>query len=380
MFFLSRLNVLAIIVALMAYGGIHFFIYFSFIHFFNIQKRLQKRFVALLISFLGLSFFLEFFVPHATSNLLTKIPSSLFGVWMGVLFLLLLASIFLWILEWIHRKAKFRFSFFPIVCFFFVTPLLIIGYGAWQSFSLVITEVTVPVKNVPSYWKDKTIVHLTDLHLREVDQIDFLEQVVEKIQDISPELVVITGDLLDFNSADTKDLLAPFKKLSIPILFATGNHDRNFEQLELNHITLLNNELFEKEGLQIIGLNYHDSSEKADPAKILTNLSFDKNKPTILLYHTPTTIEGGKQGDRYISPNTDFSFVKNSSIDLQLSGHTHGGQFFPASVLTHFIYKGYEKGLSHDGDFSLFVSTGLGTWGPPVRTFVPPEIAVIHLK
>jgi len=72
--------------------------------------------------------------------------------------------------------------------------------------------------------------------------------------------------------------------------------------------------------------------------------------------------------------------VKNSSIDVQLSGHTHGGQLFPVSLITHFIYKGYEKGLHRDGGFSLFVSTGLGTWGPPVRIFVRPEIAVIHLE
>jgi predicted MPP superfamily phosphohydrolase len=256
----------------------------------------------------------------------------------------------------------------------------------WQSLSLVITEVSIPLKNLPPYWQNKSIVHIADLHLSDVNQIAFLENVVEKIQDISPEIVVITGDLFDGRNSGKQDLLSPFKKLSVPILFTTGNHDRyfssgqDFKDLGIDYMTFLNNELFEKEGLQIIGLGYPRRPDNEDPAEILKNeILFDENKPTILLYHTPTTIEAAKKGDRYISPNTDFSFVKNSSIDLQLSAHTHGGQFSPATLITHFIYKGYEKGLHRDGNFSLFVNTGLGTWGPPVRIFAPPEIAVIHL-
>ncbi len=240
---------------------------------------------------------------------------------------------------------------------------------------------TIPVKNLPTYWKDKTIVQISDLHLENIKQLKSLEEVTEKIEEISPEIVVITWDLFSYNSKNMQDLIIPLKKITSPILFTSGNHDRNFTDSKDDNLTLLDNKLFVKEGLQIIGLKYSNDKDKENPAEILKNeIIFDKEKPTILLYHTPTTIIGGEQGNRYISPNTDFTLVKESWIDLQLSGHTHGGQFFPLSIITHFIYKGYEKGLHKDGNFSLFVSTGLGTWWPPVRIFVPPEIVIIHLK
>jgi len=387
MFFLSRINTLVFIITLIAYCGLHLFVYYSFVRFFDIRKRSHKLLVLSVVLFLGLSLILESFLPHDSNSFLSAGLSFVFGVWLGILSILIFSIIFLWIFEWIYQKAKYRFSFFPIACFFFITPALIIAYGVWQSFTPIINEVSIPVKNLPPYWMDKTIVQIADLHLRSDDQITFVNEIVDEIQNISPELVVITGDLIDRGNGNIQDLLSPFKKISAPILFTTGNHDRyfsllqDFEDFDIDYITFLNDELYEREGLQIIGLGYPGRSNNKNPAEILKNkISFDKNKPTILLYHTPTTIDSDRMGDRYVSPNTDFTLVKNLGIDAQLSGHTHGGQFFPFSVLVHYLYNGYGKGLHRDGDFSLFVSTGLGTWGPPVRTFVPSEIAVIRLE
>jgi uncharacterized protein len=387
MFFLSRINTLVLIFALVTYCGLHYFVYYSFVHFFSIRKRLHKLLVLGVVLFLGLSLIIESFLPHNSNTTLSNGLSFIFGVWLGLLSILLLSLILLWLWKWIYKKAKYRFSFFPITCFCFFAPVLIITYGVSQSFSPTINEVIIPVKNLPLYWKDKTIVHLADLHLRSNDQIAFVNKIASEIQNISPELVVITGDLIDRGNRNIQELLSPFKKIAAPILFTTGNHDRylsssqSLKDLGIDFITFLNDELYERENLQIIGLGYPSRSNNKNPTEILKNkISFDTSKPTILLYHTPTTIDSDNMGDRYVSPNTDFSIVKNFGIDLQLSGHTHGGQFFPFSVITHFLYNGYSKGLHRDGDFSLFVSTGLGTWGPPVRTFVPPEIAVICLE
>ena len=381
------MNILVFILTLISYCGLHFFVYYSFVHFFNMRKRSHKLLVLTVVIFLGLSFILSFFLPRDSNRVLSNGLSFIFGVWIGLLLILIFSIIILWILKWLYNKANYRFSFFPITYFFFVTPALIIAYGVWQSFTPIINEVSIPVKNLPLYWKDKRIVHIADLHLRTNDQISFVKKIADEIQNISPELVVITGDLIDRGHGNIQELLSPFKKISAPILFTTGNHDRyfslyqDFEDLGIDYITILNDELYEREGLQIIGLGYPGRSGNKNPAEVLKNMiSFDRNKPTILLYHIPTTIDSDIMGDRYFSPNTDFTLVKNFGIDVQLSGHTHGGQFFPISVLTVHLYNGYGKGLHRDGDFSLFVSTGLGTWGPPLRTFVPPEIAVISLK
>ncbi len=385
MFFLSRIDTFLAIIILIGYFGLHFFIYYSFVRFFNVDKRSQKLLVSSITLFLGLSFLLAFSLPHDLNYFVRNLLSSIFPIWIGIFSILILFLSLLWIIKWINDKIKFRIPLKPLALFSFITPVIIISYGLWLSFNIHINDVFIPVKNLPSFWNDKPIVQLADLHLRSEHQVEFVNEITDEINRIAPELVVITGDFIDRRGQNIEELLSPFKKISAPILFTTGNHDRYsslikiFEELNIDYIKILHNELYEKEGLQVIGLAYPRRDED-NPADILAkDISFDPNKPAILLYHTPTTIDKNKMGDRYVSPNTDFSIVKNAGIDIQLSAHTHGGQFFPLSYLTDYLNNGYDNGLHRDGNFSIFISTGLGTWGPPVRTFIPPEISVIHL-
>ncbi|MBN1302679.1 MAG: metallophosphoesterase [Melioribacteraceae bacterium] len=385
MFFLSRIDPFVVFILITVYSGLHFFIYYSFVYFFNISKRPGKILVFSIVLFLGLSFLLAFSLPRALNYTAANVLSSIFPIWIGIFPVLISSLSILWIIKWISKKIKLKIPLKILSVFSFIAPVIIIAYGIWISFYIEINEVLIPVKNLPSFWNNKSIVHLTDLHLRSENQIEFVNKIVDKINGISPELVVITGDFIDRGSKNVNELLSPFKRISVPILFTTGNHDRysslvrSFEELKINYIKILHNELYVKEGLQIIGLGYPHRDDR-NPADILANdIPLNPDKPTILLYHTPTTIDKDNMGDRYVSPNTDFSIVKNAGIDIQLSGHTHGGQFFPFSLITPALNNGYDKGLHREGSFSLFVSTGLGTWGPPVRTFIPPEIAVIHL-
>lgn len=91
---------------------------------------------------------------------------------------------------------------------------------------------------------------------------------------------------------------------------------------------------------------------------------FDPQKPSILLYHTPY----------------DVAKVKNAGIDLELCGHTHGGQIFPIEFIGRLIYGRYYNGLHTEGDFSIYTSAGAGVWGPTMRTSAASEIAVIELE
>jgi len=243
MFFLSRINIFIAIIAIIMSCGLLYFVYYSLIRLFKIRKIIIKRIIICFLFFLTFSFLLP---QH--NSLLPGI-SSLFGAWMAVFPLLILSIAMLWFIRWVYYVGKFRFSFLPVTCFFFITPFLFIGYGIWQSTSIKITEVSIPVKNLPTYWKDKSIVHITDLHLSDINQRDFLEIAVGKIHDISPELVVITGDFIDGRNDDIQDLLSPFRKLSSPILFTTGNHDwyfplnQDLNALGIDQFTVLNNEL-----------------------------------------------------------------------------------------------------------------------------------------
>ena len=91
---------------------------------------------------------------------------------------------------------------------------------------------------------------------------------------------------------------------------------------------------------------------------------FDSKKPSILLWHTPTEID----------------IAKNTGISLQLSGHTHKGQLFPLGFITALVYKGYDYGLKQKGSYSIYTSSGLGGWGPPMRTEGMSQIVEITLE
>jgi predicted MPP superfamily phosphohydrolase len=118
-------------------------------------------------------------------------------------------------------------------------------------------------------------------------------------------------------------------------------------------------------GLQIIGIDYSGDIFSKNIAEIIKNLpGFDIKKPSILLWHAPTQIEA----------------AKNAGISLQLSGHTHKGQLFPLGFITSLIYKGYDYGYKKEGSYSIYTSSGLGGWGPPMRTEKTSEIVEITLR
>ena len=148
------------------------------------------------------------------------------------------------------------------------------------------------------------------------------------------------------------------------------------------------NSSYRKSLLDIIELSKNmtclGSFQSAEPClKALENGTMEK--PGILLYHTPTNIQAhfsdraGQQTGTYWRPDTRTTFAKSMGIDLQLSGHTHGGQFFPFTLITHLIYGGYDRGLHREEDFQIYITSGAGTWGPPMRVACPPEIPVITL-
>jgi hypothetical protein len=154
--------------------------------------------------------------------------------------------------------------------------------------------------------------------------------------------------------------------------------------IEESKVRLLDNEVTDVKGLQLVGLRFPEHDSDQDHCEIKGEI--DPDRPSILMYHTPTDVTGsaanrGEQQNRtYLSPDTTFDFAQRHSIDLQLSGHTHQGQFFPFTLLTSWIYNGYDYGLHRIGSFTLYTTSGTGTWGPPIRLASQSEIVVITLQ
>lgn len=212
-----------------------------------------------------------------------------------------------------------------------------------------------------------TIVQLSDLHLGAINGKSFVERVVAQTNALEPDLVVITGDLLDMGAS--AEMAQGFNRLTAPTFFVWGNHDRflrsgQAEQiLSATPIRILKNEtVFYNDALQIIGLDYLERQPEVEIKPILTSLSPGHDVFTLLLSHAPI----------------DFPDLGDHPIDLQLAGHTHSGQIFPFELIVRSRYPRY-RGLYTQGERSLYVSTGTGTWGPPMRLGTDSEIIVVRL-
>jgi len=121
----------------------------------------------------------------------------------------------------------------------------------------------------------------------------------------------------------------------------------------------------EIDGLQLIGISYPERGHSLDMGRAVADLpGYNPALPSILLYHSPTHIAQAKE----------------AGINLQLSGHAHHGQIFPIQFISRLVYGKYYHGLHVEGDYTLYASSGAGTWGPTMRTGNHPEIVVIRLE
>jgi len=139
--------------------------------------------------------------------------------------------------------------------------------------------------------------------------------------------------------------------------------DRVTKLLSKSPVMILDNKMKLVEGLQLIGINYSFNKDFDLYKAILDQVAYDVRKPSLLMYHEPRNIK----------------LAERAGINLQMSGHTHRGQMFPFNFIASLVYKGFNHGLFTSGTFSLLVNSGLGTWGPPMRTAGHSEISRIKL-
>jgi predicted MPP superfamily phosphohydrolase len=373
--------------------GAHFLLYIALVRSFTIANATLKTALFICLSFLSVSFVISFILIHWWENLLTSSFYIFSATWLGLFVNLCVAAGLGWLLMGIIRLVGYNPNPQSIVTVFLILAVLYSVYGIYSAFHPRIKHIEVDMENLPEEWKDKTIVQLSDVHLGLVHGIGFLERVVGKVNALNPELVFITGDLFDGMGGTFIRFVEPLNNLKARkgIFYITGNHEtyigigRVLEILGKTKINILSNEVVELEGLQVIGISYPGLGGTKDIQSLKGfQENFSRDKPSILLFHTPTNIREEKGGNRhydtYWVPDTSLAMNREIGVDLQLSGHTHSGQIFPFGYLTKLIYKGYDYGLHNEGSFSVYITSGVGTWGPPMRTGSPPEIVVIKLR
>jgi len=351
----------------------HYFLYYSLVRFFQINNSKTKTVLVIVFLILPLSFIVSSIINRWIENSFTSIFYFASGLWLGLAVNLLTAFGLAWILVVILKLLSWRTNLRIMGAMAIVLAFLYAGYGIWNAYHPRIKNITVKIKNLPDNWRGKKAVQLSDIHLGRVLEEKFLQGIVTQVNSINPDIIFITGDLFDGMDGRLDTLIEPINALRAPlgIYFITGNHEtylgveRTYEALEKTNVRILDDEMTTIKGLQIIGVSYPERSISKDvAAAIKKNPDFNPQLASILLYHDPVQI---KQ-------------IKETGINLQLSGHTHQGQLFPFMFISKLIYKKYYNGLHQEGDYSIYTSSGVGVWGPTMRTGNQPEINVITLE
>lgn len=277
---------------------------------------------------------------------------------------------------WITVGISFLFGFHtqdrPIVFAFYGATAVVILYGLMNAAWLRVTQVTVSLPNLPPAWEGRTAALVTDMHLGNIHGIGFARRIVSRLAKLNPDAVFIAGDLFDGAVIDHALAASPWSKLVTPlgIYFVTGNHDEFFYRTAVLSavrsagIRVLDNVMIDLKGIQVVGVHDADASDPLRFREILARARVDREKPSILLSHQPANL----------------AIAEEAGISLQLSGHTHAGQFWPWSALVRRMYGPFAYGLSRFRGLLMLTSSGTGTWGPPLRIGTRAEIVRITFR
>ena len=251
------------------------------------------------------------------------------------------------------------------------------GIGFVQCYLPIRTEkIQMPIEGLPSGLEGFRIAQISDLHLGPLLPVSRVRQIVARTNILSPDLIAVTGDLADGNVEQERSCLVELGKLQAVhgVRFVTGNHEY-YSGVEpwleairnLGWKTLQNeHELLQQRESELVVIGLPDPAGRATgegPDLPRAMAGVPANTTKVLLYHQPLDAESAAR----------------AGIQVQLSGHTHGGQYFPWSPIVQLFFA-HPLGLHRIGRMWLYTSPGTGFWGPPNRFLVPPEITLITLK
>lgn len=317
-------------------------------------------------------------IPEQLMDILMQV----WPIWLGYLILFLVASLLFDFLHlgsglagalsghkwWTLLAAK---KTVPITL---VLSLLISFFSYYEAYHPRLVKVEFFTAKMPEGVDSLRIVQLTDVHLSRFIGLTELEGMVKLIKEARPDILVITGDLVDVDMSlrvDEADLIASIRP-RLGSWAVLGNHEmyagekNSLDFYKKSGLRLLRGQAGEMGGLVLVGGDdevFGGSRNKEPIYKVLNKYS-DDSRFVLLLKHRPT-----------LAPGT------NGLFDLQLSGHTHGGQIWPGHILIKRV-NGVLHGLNYQPDSrsAVYTSRGAGFWGLPMRFLAPPEVTLIELK
>ena len=321
---------------------------------------------------LTLAFVATTILGRRYSNFGLRLLYRISATWLGVLNFSFFAACATWIISATATLLPFHIEPKVIAETFFTIAVLASLYGLANASRLRVRRITVNLPNLPAAWAGREVVLVTDLHLGSVRGARFTRRVVARIQSLQPRAVFISGDMFDGPEIYPDALVAPWKNLSVPagIYFVTGNHEEFGDRTNLiaavqrTGIRVLHNEKVDVDGLQIMGVHDGEAGDPEPFRALLRSAELDANRASILLAHQPANL----------------GLAEAAGVSLQLSGHTHGGQIFPWTLVAARVHRRFTYGLNRLGKLLVYTSSGAGTWGVPMRVGTRSEIVLIRLE
>ncbi len=313
----------------------------------------------------------ERLMPPPVSRLFTIIPS----VWMGMAFLLLSLTA---ISDLLLLGAPATLEVLRWRAVIVGAGALALGLRAtWNGLKMPdVRRVEFALERWPSSMNGFKIVQISDIHIGPIRGTRFAQALTDRINALKPDLIAVTGDVVDGHVKLIGDQVAPFGQLSADhgVWFVTGNHDMysgagswmaRLQQLGMNVLANEHVRVGGDDGFLLAGVHDHrggmlDPRLASDVAQALDGRT--PQDAVVLLAHDPSTFKAAAKHD----------------VDLQLSGHTHDGQIWPFRYLVRLVIP-WVAGAYRAGNSQLYVSRGTGFWGPPMRLGAPAEITELTI-
>jgi hypothetical protein len=294
---------------------------------------------------------------------------------LGLDLIRLFESFFQFLPKYFHNNYEQSKKITAIVILALVSLIVFLGNLNKRDITIKNLEITLPKGS--GKLNELNIVMASDLHLSPIDGERLLSRIIDKINSLNPDIILFAGDIVDdkANILKERGIGESFKKLNpkYGIYSITGNHEfineveptvkfmEDYGMKVLRDSYELVYSSFYVIGREDVAMRQFTGKARKSLEQIISTINSDY--PTILLDHTPVKLEQAEK----------------NGIDLQFSGHTHHGQIWPANIITNMIYE-VSWGYLKKGNTHYYVTSGAGTWGPPVRTGSKSEIVNIKIK
>ena len=381
---------------------IYFQIFFSFIIFIAANIYLGKKgwllingaipkisiyLYWIMFIFIALSFLIGRFSKNKVPHFFEKFLNVLGGYWMAAFlyFIILLGVID--IVKLILGIKRFSFIGSEalqniylksnIAAFIIVAVLLV--YGTYNATNLKVTKYAIKINKDAGKLKNLNVVMLSDLHLGDIVDKQRLSKMVSKINELKPDIVILAGDIIDdyIEPFIEQDMGEGFKKIisKFGVYAVFGNHEyygsaidktayeyeksANFNLLRDKTEKIANS--FYLVGREDLSFERYSKTKRKTIDELLSDA--DRQLPIIVIDHQPSNLSEGEK----------------TGVDLQFSGHTHRGQLLPANIVTKRLFEN-DFGLLTRDTYNVVVSSGVGTWGPPIRIGTASEIVQVEIE